>query len=130
MGCDGSIWYLTLQVHSPAIFVSTACWAPGVAAFIILSIIACCSGVIGGASAASAIADTKTAARASAIRGFIEASMVGRAGLRGSADSSPTGAYGVRSALSTVSRAPGAPAAVESSDRMPSPSRLRTQYQT
>src|SRR5437773_2398098 len=24
-GCDGSIWYLTVQVHSPAIWVSIAC---------------------------------------------------------------------------------------------------------
>src|SRR5437762_14048121 len=74
-GCDGSIWYLTVQVHSPAIWVSIACCPPGVAALVILSIIAFCWGdICGGASAASAAADTNRAATASAILAMIEAS--------------------------------------------------------
>src|SRR6516164_5216392 len=84
-GCDGSIWYLTLQVHSPAIFVSIACCAPGAAALVILSIIAFCSGdICGGASAAKAnadtsrvAADTNSAAMENAVLLFIESSSVG-----------------------------------------------------
>src|SRR5215831_17884480 len=77
-GCAGSIWYLTVQVHSPAILASIACGAPGVAAFIILSIIAFCSAdICGGASAASATAATNRATMASASGVFIGTSMVG-----------------------------------------------------
>src|SRR6185295_4383595 len=75
--CDGSIWYLTVQAHSPAIAASVACCGPGVAALAILSIIAFCSADIwGGASAASATADTNRAARTSASLVFIETSGV------------------------------------------------------
>src|SRR5215471_2633527 len=77
-GCAGSIWVLTVQLQSPAILASIACCAPGVAAFIILSIIACCSGdIFGGASAASATPDTSMATTASASDGFIDTSVVG-----------------------------------------------------
>src|SRR5215471_2346000 len=78
-GCEGSIWYLTVQFQSPAILASIACCAPGVAAFIILSIIAFCSAVIcGGASAASATLDTSMATMASVTGVFIDTSWLGR----------------------------------------------------
>src|SRR5436853_2930948 len=67
-GCDGSIWYLTVQFHSPAILPSMACGAPGVAALTIFSIIAlCCGDICGGASSAKAAVDRNTAATATAI---------------------------------------------------------------
>src|SRR5947207_1085344 len=54
IGCDGSIWYLTVQSQLPAIFAIIACCGPGVAAFIIFSVIACCSA--DGFEASSAMA--------------------------------------------------------------------------
>src|SRR6185369_4003919 len=71
-GCEGSIWYSTVQVHSPAILASIACGAPGVAAFVILSIIAFCSAdICGGASAAWAAALTNNATITNAFWSFM-----------------------------------------------------------
>src|ERR1041385_364817 len=76
-GCDGSILDWTVQVHSPAILASIACWAPGVAAFAILSIIAFCAGdICGGASAAWAAAVTNNAAITTAVLSFMVSSEV------------------------------------------------------
>src|ERR1041385_2227406 len=74
-GCDGSIWYSTVQFHSPAILASIACGAPGVAAFVILSIIAFCSAdICGGASAAWAAALTNNATITNAFWSFMGSS--------------------------------------------------------
>src|SRR5204862_4891913 len=75
-GWVGSIWYLTVHVHSPTIFASFACCGPGMPALVILSIMAFCSAVICGASAASAAVDTNRAATASKCLNFIEPSQV------------------------------------------------------
>src|SRR5690349_22960180 len=75
-GMEGSICILTVQDQSPAMPVKRACWAPGVAALAIFSIMACCAGDIwGGASAASAVAERNSVTAANTIVTLIETSL-------------------------------------------------------